>query len=1058
MADEALIGRLTQIRYKSPDTGWTVGVVQTKKNERRTVVGVLHDVELGTLLEMHGYWKEHERFGEQFNVVSYGPPSVDSAEGLLGFLEYLPHIGTGRAAHLINHFGEDKVIEVLDKAPHRLTEIPGITKARVPEIMEGYAKLKAAREDLIFLRGLGLKPGQCNRVREFCHKEKIGVKALFETNPYRLTEIRGFGFPTVDSMALSFGIKAEDMCRCKAAVLHVLEDARGDGDCYVPKDELISETTKLAISHQRSEEALQILLGENEVIADADNMYSKHMHRAEMGVAYHVNRLAREEDKIINESIEKVKAEDIGLHELQLEAIKTAMKHRFTVLTGGPGCLAGDTEIIHRRHVPGADTGKPTTLKTLYRKFNGLKGNGPAWSSTGTSIRSVKENGVVFYNDVIAVVESGVKECIRVVTKGGRSLVCTPDHPIMVEGGAFREAQELTGEMIVCTGSMRAQKGADLSTRPKRCSVTIKYHPYGAVRIREGKYHYKEITRARAVVEAHINNISLEAFKHILREDEEQSKQLKYLNPELEIHHKDEDSTNDVIENLEVLTKEEHARLHGKIENLNIEYTILDEVVRIDPAPEQMTYDIQMKAPHHNFEAGGMFVHNTGKTTTLKEVIQLMKEAGVTLIRGCAPTGKAAMRMKEQAHIAARTIHRLLEWDPVKKHFTHNEYEKLEVGLLIVDESSMVDVELMQCLLCAIPDSASVMIVGDVDQLPSVGPGSVLRDIIRSGMVPVTRLTHIFRQSENSWIAQNAANINNGIMPVLSDDSEDFFFVECDEPTEIPEIIAELVLDWIPKNHNIEPKDTQVLCPQKGTPVGTNAINSFLQSIWPKEKGETWSFMSQFGKYEIGAGDQVIHTVNNYTLGVMNGETGTVQGFIEVEQETRESLFDESENPAPKGEPGELKVEITSGPTLKEIKSALEKRPKPKGKKTKKLAVDFGDRVVYYSKLEAQDLLLAYAITIHKSQGSEYPAVVIPVHSVNTFMLSRSLLYTAITRGKQAVYLVGQLDALERGVMNDKSAERYTALTRRLKESTCSATLPSGSQEPAPTPPEPSPT
>jgi exodeoxyribonuclease V alpha subunit len=370
-----------------------------------------------------------------------------------------------------------------------------------------------------------------------------------------------------------------------------------------------------------------------------------------------------------------------------------------------------------------------------------------------------------------------------------------------------------------------------------------------------------------------------------------------------------------------------------------------------------------------------------GKTTICREVLRRLDARGRRIL--CAtPTGKAAKRFSEQTGTQASTIHRLLGWSTAAGGFTYNRQNPLPCDALVLDECSMVDTLLMAAVLESLPRGASLLLVGDADQLPSIGPGNVLRDIIASGAVPVIRLEHVYRQSPESWININAQRINRGeAVHVDNERNEDFFFIEREEPGAAADEIIRLVTRTIPERHGLQAvRDIQVLCPQWKGAIGVHHFNHELQAaLNPRVMGtKEWTLPGEQGALRVG--DKVIHTRNDYALGVMNGEVGLV-GDIDREH----------------------------------------------------LTVDYDDRLVEYDRDAAIQLRLCYATTVHKSQGSEYPCVVVPVHSYNAFMLSRPLLYTAVTRGKRLVYLVGDKKGLRRAVRNNEVVERYTGLADLLR-------------------------
>jgi exodeoxyribonuclease V alpha subunit len=369
----------------------------------------------------------------------------------------------------------------------------------------------------------------------------------------------------------------------------------------------------------------------------------------------------------------------------------------------------------------------------------------------------------------------------------------------------------------------------------------------------------------------------------------------------------------------------------------------------------------------------------TGKTTLVNGIIRILEKKGRRILLA-APTGRAAKRMAETTGREAKTIHRLLEFNPKKFAFDRDASNPLEADLVILDEASMMDTVLAYNVLKALPFHCQLVLVGDIDQLPSVGPGSVLGDIIRSGIADVVRLRHIFRQGTGSLIVSNAHRVNEGLMPELPPEGAkaDFFFIERDEPEEIAATLKALVSQHIPHKFGLDPVDEiQVLTPMQRGLLGVANVNAELQALL-NPTGDTLVR----GSRTFRIGDKVMQTRNNYDLNVFNGDIGRIRKIDAVEQE----------------------VEIA-----------------------------FDGRAVTYDYSDLDELVLAYACSIHKSQGSEYPCVVIPVHTQHYMMLQRNLLYTAITRGKRLVVLVGSKRALAIAVKNNAIEERCTMLAQRLQ-------------------------
>ena len=386
----------------------------------------------------------------------------------------------------------------------------------------------------------------------------------------------------------------------------------------------------------------------------------------------------------------------------------------------------------------------------------------------------------------------------------------------------------------------------------------------------------------------------------------------------------------------------------------------------------------------------------TGKTTTLKAIIKVLSDMGMQVLLA-APTGRAAKRMSELTGEDAKTIHRLLEveWDENDQQtFAKNERNPIDCDCIIVDEMSMVDSLLFESLLRALPLGCRVIMVGDSDQLPSVGAGNVLADIISSGVVPVVTLTEVFRQALSSLIIANAHSIVNGIYPQLDIKDNDMFMIDLKDRSKIADYIVNLCTTRLPKAYGYNPlSDIQILCPSKKTVVGTSVLNNLLQSAINKKTPKS-SEDIVFKNYTLRVGDKVMQIKNNYDIewvrndseygsGVFNGDIGIIRD-----------------------------INITSG----------------------KITVEFDDKIAFYSREEANQLELSYAATVHKSQGSEFDCVILPLFDTPEKLCYRNLLYTAVTRAKKHLILVGDRDIVIRMTDNNRKSLRYSGLEAFLKE------------------------
>jgi exodeoxyribonuclease V alpha subunit len=366
-----------------------------------------------------------------------------------------------------------------------------------------------------------------------------------------------------------------------------------------------------------------------------------------------------------------------------------------------------------------------------------------------------------------------------------------------------------------------------------------------------------------------------------------------------------------------------------------------------------------------------------GKTTVVGQIVE-----GITLnkcrLKLAAPTGRAAKRLSETSALQASTIHRMLKWDPANGTFVYNQDRPLKCDFLIIDEVSMVDTELARHLFAAIRPGTHIILVGDRDQLPSVGPGSILQDLIHCELIPVTELTQVYRQKAGSRIILNAHALNRGkmpnLMPAPKDQKADFYWIEQDDPERVAEMIGEMVADRIPTRFQLDPlQDIQVLTPMNRGNCGTWALNQLIQDQLNGDQTEQFFTGHRYFKRH----DRVMQVVNNYDKGVFNGEQGIVQS---VASETK--TFD----------------------------------------------VLFQTGLVSYNWDEADQLKLAYAVTVHKSQGNEFPAVVLPVLTQHYVMLQRNLIYTAMTRAKQLLIMIGTRKALSIAIRNNRPTQRHTLL------------------------------
>ena len=404
----------------------------------------------------------------------------------------------------------------------------------------------------------------------------------------------------------------------------------------------------------------------------------------------------------------------------------------------------------------------------------------------------------------------------------------------------------------------------------------------------------------------------------------------------------------------------------------------IEERLNIELAPKQKEAILAGARSKVMIITGGP---GTGKTTIITAILRILQGLKLRILLA-APTGRAAKRMSEATGWEARTIHRLLEYSPRKGDFKKDQENPLEADVVIIDETSMVDILLMDHLLRAVSPSTHLILVGDVDQLPSVGPGNVLKDIIDSGLFPVVRLTEIFRQAQKSAIVMNAHRIHQGEFPILwgldHKEGTDFYFIEEEDPEKVLERMIGLYAEEIPRRFGFHPiKEIQVLTPMHRGILGDLNLNLELQKrLNPEPAGMT------YGSMTFRLHDKVMQISNNYEKDVFNGDIGWIS---RINQEDRE------------------------------------------------VVVDFDGRLIPYASSELDEIVLAYAISVHKSQGSEYPAVILPLTTQHYLLLQRNLIYTGITRAKKLMVLIGSKKALGIAIHHNKPRSRYTYLSARLR-------------------------
>lgn len=1027
---EKIKGTIERIVYYNPENGYTV--MQVKDHDSSyTCVGNFHELQTGTTIVADGEWVS-SKYGRQFSVRQWHEELPATIKGIEAYLAsgLIKGIGPKYAKRIVDTFGTD-TFSVLDYAPERLMTVDGIGKGRMEKIRKSWEENKAVSNIMIFLQGHGISPAFAVKIyKEYGDKSIEKVRE----NPYALADdIIGIGFKKADEIAFSFGCEKTDLCRLKAGVIYTLGQMSNDGHCYMERDRLTAAAMELLdVEGIFIGEALNHLVFEQKVIEEEDKFFLPMYYYSEVGVARRIRNLVDHPDKEYKElDIEKISKETgIEYDDKQKEAISEAVKSKFMVLTGGPGCVDCNTEYFNGNE---------------WRKISDYRSGDKVlqYNSDGTAemvypLRYIKEpcDHMLYFKT-----KYGVDQCVsddhRIVYKSqkGKMHVKTAAE-VKVENdsknGGFKG--------LFLTSFNYGGEGIDLSDAEIRlmCAVVCdgnfySKHDYNRICcINIKKQRKKErlemlLKEMNAVYETKQNNPKDPEYLKYYFEAPRKEKSFgsfwyRCNKHQLEVFCDEicrwdgsekngrlsfSSSVKETADFVQFAFSATGHRARVSIHDRSGQQYLTNGKVYIRKSPEYNVSicDITKISIHNSYTKDNItdvvpedgykycftvpssmlvlrregcinITGNCGKTVTTKGIIRALESMDKRILLA-APTGRAAKRMSEATDREAKTIHRLLEYTP-KDGFKFNENNPLRGDVLIVDESSMIDIVLMNSLIKAVPLKMRVILVGDIDQLPSVGAGNVLRDIIDSGIVPVVRLTRIFRQALTSRIVTNAHKVNRGEMPDTSNGKEsDFFFITQTDAQIAADSILGIVKERIPNTYGYGINDIQVLTPMKNGAVGTNNLNIILQeAINPK--GE----FIQCGQFKYRKGDKVMQIKNDYDKNVFNGDVGYV---LSIDTEERS------------------------------------------------MVVSFNGEEVPYESGDLTELTLAYACTIHKSQGSEYPVVVMPLMMSHYIMLQRNLVYTGITRAKKICIVIGDKKALAMAVRNMSVLKRNTMLKERLK-------------------------
>lgn len=1042
--------------------------------DNNTCVLVNHPkIKVGFVGDFTGAWIDDPKFGKQFKAAFAIEKLPETKEGFKAYLTSGAFKGVGAvtAEKIITHLG-DHPLDVLNNNLDEILKVPKVKKEILESIKETWLDNTVRAEITIFLQQYGISSININKIYEV-----MGVNAIsiIMSNPYVIIEkITGIGFKTADRIAMRVGIEPDSELRVTECIKYILTEGGNYGNCYLLKDQ-INKKIKELINLENTELITNCMNGDDNIIKlnvnGEDRYYSKGLYYAEQSVLTNLSNMLDRPNitymgNMVNEET---------LSPEQRNAVYGSLSNNISILTGGPGCgkclkkgtlvlmFNGTKKAVEDIKIGDLLMGDDNTHRTVLSLAHGyetmydiLSKDNKSWGCNESHILSLKYNdkrpcvinGVKYYNGDIVDIE--VKDYLLLSNRKKHHLkqysigveyiqqnVLIPSYLLgLWLGDGSKSSSNITNidsevyiyaESIANELNLKFKKTTPIDKAPFLSLIGERGKSFRTLLNKYGLYNNKHIPN-EYLINSRENRLNLLAG--LIDSDG------FYINGVFEITQKSKNLAYDIYDlslslGFRVSIKEKKATL--KREGANT-YESLVYRICISGNCDQIPTLIKRKkgvckpnknhlhsgfqlinkgiGEYYGFELDGnkrfvlgnyVVTHNTYTTKTIVEtLLNNKKRIGI-----CAPTGKAALRSSTVIGYDAMTIHRLLGFNPkFKGSFEYNAFNPLQYDYIIVEESSMIDIKLMCSLLDAIDNNTQVLFVGDHNQLPPVGAGSPFKDMIESELIPTFKLNKIFRQGANSKIITYAHDINNGEYPNIESplknpslwNSEvDCLFIDSGcydhrKPSEygkestlaygldVNKMVVKLYTETIKKYKGFE--DIQLLIPKRVGDVGTNSINKLIQDVVNPIIDEA-SFI-EIGEKQFRLNDKVIHVQNNYELGdkgIFNGEIGKIIG-IDVKKQT--------------------------------------------------CVVEFEDKTVPYERGDMGDLELAFAITIHKSQGSEFDCVILPIMSEYGIMLEKSLIYTALTRAKKLAIFIGQRQALMKAVKTINKAKRQTSLSELL--------------------------
>jgi len=1079
-----IVGILTRIIFKNEDNGYHVLSVDIPNLEDTKITLLQPNLYEGVTYEFHGEWTVNPKFGNQFKAERAFEVQPSSKEGLRAYLQssFFPGIGPVIANRIVQHFGEN-VIDIINSNPDKLLQVNGVSKSKLVAIKAAWEENKEINEIMMFLQQYGISSLYATKIYE---KYKKNCITQVLNNPYKLAnDISGIGFVFADKIALQIGFSADSNERVKACISYVLEQGILDGHCFLYYNQIktrCAELLQVDIAEKISS-LLQTLENNKEIKSwnlpkEEKRYYSRKLFYNETYCAEKVNALKEIDYKLkIDESLLHSKNDSIQLSQEQLLAVKGVLGHGISILTGGPGCgkcLKKGTLVLmydgSKKKVEDilvgdllmGDDSKPRKVLSLARgkekMYDVISNDGKEWGCNESHILSLKYNDKS-RNIIINNLKYSYGDIIDISVKDYLSLSKRKKHHLKQYSTSI---DYISKDLSIPPYLLGLWLGDGASDNSRITNTDKEIFEYGeSIAESLGLKYNKNLPKNRCenfnlsgkrghafstllrehnlIKNKHIPNIykinsienRLELLAGLLDSDGH------YRSGNFEITLVNESLSHEIYDlalslGFRVSINNKKATLNRKDGSkyttkayrviiggfLNIIPTkVLRKKANNTPNKNPMHsgfklidkgfgdyYGFEIDG-NHRFVLGNYVV--THNTTTTKKIVNMLLDIGKKIVLA-APTGRASQRMTEVIGVEASTIHRLLSWDPVNGGFLKNEMNTIEADFIIIDESSMIDINLAYALLAATAYNTQILFIGDADQLEPVGPGSFFKDLISSGVIPVYRLNVIFRQGKESMIIKYAHEINKGIVPNIDSplinptiwsDGTDCSFIDSGFPEgnkdrrdypswsslrygfEVTQMIVKLYTEIMPKYIGNE-KEIQILIPMNVGDMGSIRINSIIQnSVNPQQTGKSEIKLKE---KLFRTNDKVIQIKNNYDLGVFNGDIGKI---IDIDEPNMKLIVRFSEN-----------------------------------------------REVVYTKTDIFELDLAYAISIHKSQGSEFDCVILPIMMQHYRMLERSIIYTGLTRAKKYAVFIGQRQSLEIAVETKETKIRQTSLKYMLHD------------------------